>query len=101
MRIIWTIQAQEDLEALYRYWLTVNAGYAAQLYNQLIDETEVLRTFPRVGALERLLKHCPEGYRSLLSGKRHKLIYTIEDDDIVIHAVWDCRQDPDTLKDSV
>ena len=97
MRIVWTIQAQEDLEALYQYWQQVNANYATRLYNRLIDEAEVLLTFPKAGAQERLLVHCPGSYRSLVAGKRHKLIYTIEGEDIVVHAVWDCRQDPDTL----
>ena len=97
MRIVWTIQAQDDLEALYRYWLPVNAGYAVRLYNQLIDEAEVLLTFPKAGAQEQRLAHRPEAYRSLVANKRYKLVYTIEGKDIVVHAVWDCRQDPDSL----
>ena len=97
MRIVWTIQAQEDLEALYQYWQLVNADYATRLYNRLIDEAEVLLTFPKVGAQERLLAHCLGDYRSLVAGKYHKLVYTIEGEDIVVHAVWDCRQAPDTL----
>ncbi len=97
MRIIWTIQAQDDLEALYRYWLPVNARYAVRLYNQLIDEAEVLLTSPKAGAQERRLAHRPEAYRSLVADKHYKLVYTIEGEDIVVHAVWDCRQDPDAL----
>lgn len=62
MRIVWTIQAQEDLEALYRYWLPVNADYAARLYNRFIDEAEVLLTFPKAGAQERLLAHSSGDY---------------------------------------
>ena len=33
MRIVWTTQAQEDLEAIYQYWLQMNETYATRLYN--------------------------------------------------------------------
>ncbi len=101
MRIVWTTQAQEDLEAIYQYWLPTNEAYATRLYNSLIDEAEVLASQPKAGALERLLEHVPGHYRSLLADKRHKLVYTIEGNDIVIHAVWDCRQDPDKLTSKI
>lgn len=97
MQIVWTIQAQEDLETIYRFWLFKDAAYAARLYNLLIDEADILLTFPHVGAQERFLLHRPEQFRSLVVGKYHKLVYTIEERAIVIHAVWDCRQNPETL----
>lgn len=98
MRIIWTIQAQEDLETIYRFWLPKDANYAARLYNLLIDEADILLTFPHAGAQERFLLHRPEQFRSLVVEKHHKLIYTIEEESVVIHAVWDCRQNPEVLK---
>lgn len=101
MRIVWTIQAQEDLEAIYQYWLPVNEAYATKLYNSLIDEADVLALHPKTGAAERMLEHLPGHYRSLLADRRHKLVYTIEEDDIVIHAVWDCRQNPDNLTSKI
>ena len=97
MRIVWTKEAQEDLESIYRFWASKNEPYSARLYNSLIDEAEVLRRFPEVGALERLLTHRPEQFRSLLANKYYKLVYTVESDNVVIHAVWDCRRNPDTL----
>ena len=66
-------------------------------YNSLIDEAEVLRRFPKIGVLERYLTHRPEQFRSLLANKYYKLVYTVVNDDIAIHAVWDCRRNPDTL----
>ena len=75
----------------------MNEAYAARLYNSLIDEADILAIQPKTGAAERLLAHIPGQYRSLLADRRHKLVYTIEGDDIVIHAVWDCRQSPEHL----
>ena len=97
MRIVWTKEAQEDIERIYQFWASQNERYSTRLYNSLIDEAEVLRTFPEAGALERFLTHRPEQFRSLLANKYYKLIYTVESDDVVIHAVWDCRRNPDAL----
>ena len=81
MRIVWTKEAQEDLESIYRFWASKNEPYSARLYNSLIDEAEVLRRFPEIGALERFLAHRQEQFRSLLANKYYKLIYTMESDD--------------------
>lgn len=97
MRIVWTRQAQEDLEAIYQFWASRNEMYSARLYHSFVDSAEKLCGFPEMGAVERLLMHCPENFRSLLVGKNYKLIYTVEKADIVIHAIWDCRRNPDTL----
>ena len=69
MRIVWTKEAQEDLECIYQFWASQNERYSTRLYNSLIDEAEVLRTFPEAGALERFLTHRPEQFRSLLANK--------------------------------
>ena len=79
----------------------MNEAYAARLYNSLIDEADILAMHPKTGAAERLLEHIPGHYRSLLADKCHKLVYTIEGDDIVIHAVWDCRQSPEHLTSKI
>ena len=57
MRIVWTKEAQEDLENIYRFWASKNEPYSARLYNSLIDEAEVLLRFPEIGVLERFLTH--------------------------------------------
>ena len=97
MQIVWTKEAQEDIENIYRFWASKNEPYSARLYNSLIDEAEVLRRFPEIGTIEGFLVHRPEQFRSLLANKYYKLIYTVGNDDVVIHAVWDCRRNPDTL----
>ena len=81
MQIVWTKEAQEDLENIYRFWASKNEQYSARLYNSLIDEAEVLRRFPKIGVLERFLTHRPEQFRSLLANKYYKLVYTVVNDD--------------------
>lgn len=98
MRVLWTEQAQEDLERIYQFWCVIDAGYARRLYNAFLDEAEVLSRFPWSCARERFLLHRPEGFRSLIVRKYYKLVYTVErGEEVVVHAVWDCRQDPEEL----
>ena len=52
--------------------------YSARLYHSFVDSAEMLCGFPEMGAVERLLMHCPENFRSLLVRKKYKLIYTVE-----------------------
>ena len=101
MRIVWTEQAQQDMENIYTYWDLINAQYAATQYNSFINEAEILVNFPQVGVLENLLRHRNENFRSLVVDEHYKLIYTIEETDVVVHAVWDCRQSPEKLEKTV
>jgi plasmid stabilization system protein ParE len=39
-------------------------------------------------------------YRSLVVEKSYKVVYYIKDDTVHISALFDCRQDPQKLKDS-
>lgn len=97
MRIVWTEQAQEDMDKIYAFWQLQNPQYAIKLYNSFIDEAERLLSFPQIGHLENLLQHRNENFRSLVIDEHNKLVYTIEGEDIVIHTVWDCRQNPKKL----
>lgn len=101
MRVVWTKEAQIDLESIYLFWASRNQPYSVRLYNLLIDEAEKLSGFPKIGTLERFLLHRAEQFRSLLVSKYYKLIYTLEGDDIVIHSVWDCRRNPEILSDEI
>jgi hypothetical protein len=49
-----------------------------------------------MGPIEWDLSEKDEEYRSLLVRKYFKIIYFIENENIYIAAVWDCRQDPYT-----
>lgn len=46
-----------------------------------------------MGTIELLLEEEPLTYRYLVV-KHNKILYTVEDDYIFIHLLWDCRQDP-------
>lgn len=62
MRVVWTKEAQIDLESIYLFWASRNQPYSVRLYNLLIDEAEKLSGFPKIGTLERFLLHRAEQF---------------------------------------
>ncbi len=53
-----------------------------------------------MGAVELLLEEEPLVYRYLVI-KHNKILYTIEENYIFVHLLWDCRQDPYLLMDLI
>lgn len=60
---------------------------------QTIGFCRTFTRFPQAGPIEPLLKGYDCEFRSLVVEKHYKLIYTVTDELIEIHAVWDCRQE--------
>ena len=101
MRIIikWLPQAMALLDNIYDYYSEKSQTAAIRLYNNILDSAEPLRTFPNAGPFEPLLEEYEDGFRSIVAEKHYKLIYTVKDELVEIHAVWDCRQEGWRLKE--
>ena len=93
IKIKWLPQAIALLDNLYRFYSKMSQTAAIRLYNKLLVSAEHLRVFPQAGPIEPLLKEYDCEFRSLVVEKHYKLIYTVTDELIEIHAVWDCRQE--------
>lgn len=96
--IAWSDNAIALLDNIYRFYSKKSQTAAIRLYNKLLDSAEPLRVFPQAGPIEPLLKEYDCEFRSLVAEKHYKLIYTVTDELIEIHAVWDCRQEDGTCK---
>ena len=72
--------------------------FAAQLYNDILDEMEWLIAFPQMAPAEPMLDQEPETFRSLVVRRRYKVVYSIAGETVTIADVWDCRMDPEVLK---
>ena len=101
MRIIikWLPQAMGLLDNIYDYYSEKSQTAAIRLYNNILDSAEPLRTFPNAGPVEPLLEEYKDGFRSIVAEKHYKLIYTVKEELVEIHAVWDCRQEGWRLKE--
>ncbi|MCL3852031.1 MULTISPECIES: type II toxin-antitoxin system RelE/ParE family toxin [Parabacteroides] len=100
--IIWAPNAQRQADLAMTYCLKqFGKKTALRFANQLEKDCIRIKNNPFIGAPEYLLANRPKQYRSLIEGY-YKLIYTIENE-YIIHIVllWDCRQDPDKLKQTI
>ena len=102
MKVLWTAFAESQLDCIYSYLQTKNQYVAADIYNDILDETEMLAHFPRMAPIEPLLFEFPEEYRSLVVRQNYKVVYYIDcETTIYVVAVFDCRQNPEVLKFTV
>lgn len=99
MTIKWLPQAIFLLDNIYRFYSRKSQTAAIRLYNKLLDSAEPLRVFPQAGPFEPLLEEYGCGFRTLVVEKHYKLIYTVTDQLIEIHAIWDCRQEEWRMKE--
>lgn len=99
MRIIWSENAKTDLDSIYAFQSLTNERAAVKIYNNILEETEILLRFPTIAPVESLLPSKKYLFRSLVtkSGK-HKIIYFINRDIIYISHIWDCRRNPKDLR---
>jgi plasmid stabilization system protein ParE len=101
MKLIWGDQALEDLDTIYQSLASVNKKAAIKLYNEIIDKVEMLLSFPTIAPVLILKKDMEFPPRGLLTKNRfYKIIYfiDIENSNIYIAQIWDCRRNPDSFK---
>lgn len=99
--IIWTVFANASLKELYEYYSIHGDGFTVKkMADQLTDMTQ-LKVFPESGAVEILLSSIDDHiYRSLIKG-RYKDIYRFDNNIVYIIDIFDCRQNPERMKERV
>ncbi|MCL1933911.1 MAG: type II toxin-antitoxin system RelE/ParE family toxin [Candidatus Azobacteroides sp.] len=100
MNIVFSDLAFEQLESIYNYLQTKSNCAGTIIHNYILDEIERLRNFPQMAPIESELIGFVHTYRSLVVKKTYKIVYYIENDTVYIAALFDCRQDPQKLKDN-
>jgi plasmid stabilization system protein ParE len=97
-QIVWTDMAASDLQAIYEFYLQKSADVAVLIYNQILEEADILARFPEIAAEEPLLAGMEYVFRSLvIHSGIYKIIYFVDKKNVVITHVWDCRRNPATL----
>jgi plasmid stabilization system protein ParE len=92
VRIRWSGPARADLIAAYGYLRAANPAAAGRYAAQVRKSVGRLRQFPRSGA--KLWDVPLEGeFRSIVV-RNHRVIYRVNDREVLIFRVWDCGQDP-------
>lgn len=102
--ITWLPQSKRLLALIYRHVCQQSKSEktAFKLITRIQQSAATLLVFPQAGAIEALLEDNPKCYRSLVTEKHYKIIYSIKNEcSIEIAAIWDCRQAPEKLQQAL
>jgi plasmid stabilization system protein ParE len=91
-KIVWSNRAIKRLYGILDFYDQRNQSktYSKKLYHLLQKQVKVLIRFPEIG-----LKTTEETTRGLII-EDYIIYYQITDDKIIIHTVWDSRQNPES-----
>lgn len=100
MVIKWTVEAEENIDKICRFYEERSLKVAKEIFAEIHTSVKRLTAFPKMAAIEPILSHRPENFRSLLVRDLFKVVYFLNESDqeIVIVTVFDCRQNPSNLK---
>jgi plasmid stabilization system protein ParE len=99
MIIEWWKGAKDDLDAIYEYYVALNPKAAVRIHNEILDEVEKLLVFPEAFPVEPLIKTEKYCFRSYVAVQgRYKIIYFIDRSKIIITHIWDCRRNPNVIR---
>ncbi|NLK81125.1 MAG: type II toxin-antitoxin system RelE/ParE family toxin [Bacteroidales bacterium] len=92
--VIWSHKATIRLFEILDFYTKRNKSksYSKKLYAKLQKQTKLLVTQPEIGVLTDF-----ESIRGL-NIDNFILFYEITQEKIIVHSIWDCRQNPDTIK---
>jgi len=91
-KIVWSDRAKKRLYGILEFYIQRNKSnaYSVRLYKLLNKEIKILLKYPDLG-----LKTSEESVRGLIIDN-FIVYYQVTDDKIIIHTIWDSRQDPDS-----
>ena len=91
-KIVWSNRAKQRLYDILEVYIERNKSktYSNKLQRLLNKEVKLLLKYPEIG-----LKTTEESTRGLIV-KDYIIYYEITEDKIVIHTIWDSRQDPNS-----
>ncbi|MCR5454324.1 MAG: hypothetical protein K6F33_05000 [Bacteroidales bacterium] len=64
----------------------------------MINILKRLESFPESGRIEPLLEGLEQEYRAVIFDKMFKIIYTVNEDEIVVENLWNMKRSPNALK---
>ncbi len=93
LKIIWSHRAEIKLFKILEFYSKRNKSrsYSIKLYQRLNKDLKILLKQPEIG-----LKTDFESIRGLIIDD-FIVFYELVNEVIVIHTIWDCRQNPDNL----
>jgi len=93
-KIIWSNRARIKLFKILEYYIERNKNktYSSKLYKTFNKEFKILLKHPEIG-----IKTDVELVRGIII-EDYILYYEYSNESIIVHTIWDCRQNPDKLR---
>ena len=85
--------AREDFLAGYQFYESQEKGLGLYFIDALFSDIDSLLIYAGVHSI-----HFSKYYRLLSKRFPYAVYYRIQNNQILIHAVFDCRQNPDVIK---
>ncbi len=92
MKLRYTDHARDDLEIAFAWYEEQRHGLGLEFLDCVEAAIETILQMPKLYA-----KHHAEFRRVLIRRFPFSIFYTLEQDEIIVHAVFDNRQDPARL----
>lgn len=89
-KIVWTVKAVQSRKDIFDYWNNRNKSkeYSRKLNKLFMEALKLIASFP----LSTVATQKEEIRLKLVSN--YQLIYEITDSQIILHYIWDTRQNP-------
>ena len=93
-RIIWTDRADKTFTKILEFYIVRNGSkaYSRKLSKEVHILLSVLSKQPHLGAITEKKR-----YRVLIQGN-FKIFYEVDETHLIVHLIWDCRQNPESFK---
>lgn len=93
-RIIWTNQADSIFTKILEFYIERNGSktYSRILNYRIQSLVEIISKQPFIGVRTNF-----ENVR-VFTHSDYKIFYQMDNHCIIIHLIWDCRQNPESLK---
>jgi len=93
-RIVWTSRADFVFTEILQFYCNRNKSkkYSRKLNKEINEVLKLLLNYPFLG-----FKTDIENVRVFIKG-HFKIFYELKPDELVVHLIWDTRQNPENLK---
>jgi plasmid stabilization system protein ParE len=93
-KIVWSHVAKIKLYEILEYFADRNksAAYSKKLYQRFNKELSLLNKHPELGMKTEI-----ESVKGLIVGD-YIIFYEATEEKIIVHTLWDSRQNPDDMK---
>ena len=90
--VVWSTKALIDLTECVQFLLNVSIKAALELREDAYLHSKKLESFPEKNPVFEMPKSFPFVLRKQVISKRYILLYTIENKNVVIYRMLDCRR---------